>query len=83
MNGAVFWRHERVYYVLGYADDAKSLALALEGRPNPKPTNTRDKRIVYMERVGSAPLHRDDMMKKLGDRAGARALQLAGMENAA
>lgn len=64
MRGAVFTRNEVVFYVLGYVEDAKSLSHALNGEEIPKPQTTRDKRIIYMERVASAPLHKRELKKK-------------------
>lgn len=64
MRAAVFYRYERVYYVLGYADDAKALAQVLQGVEQTAPRTTADRRIIYMERIASAPVHKRELMAK-------------------
>ncbi len=82
MRGAVFSRYEEVFYVLGYADDAVGLARALKGEEERSPKTTRDKRIIYMERVASAPVHKTELRKQYLKLAKQRAKELPHIKEA-
>lgn len=81
MRGTTFSRQEIVYYAVGL-DEADCLAKSLKGKHPDSLQHMSQKGVLYVERVGSAPLHRGDLIKQLHQRAKDRAAQLTGIKDA-
>lgn len=84
MRGAIFKRHEVVYYAVGMHDPtggAEVLAETLRGEvANHVVGRLSSKAIVYMERIGQASVHRKEDLKRVLARAQKRALEFNHME---